>query len=98
MALGVDQGDYFNLIGLKKEEQLVGKAPGKDAPHILVEHRMMEGILSYRSKRGLNFGEKFVTKSGLAFFVPVKSLCHVGFGFWTNNEAVAHFRRETMRA
>lgn len=59
---------------------------------------MMEGILSDGSKHRLHFGEEFVTETGLAFFVPVKSLRQVGFGFWTNDEAVAHFRRETMRA
>ena len=98
MALGVDHRDYFNVVGLKNEKQLVGKAPGQNASHILVQHRMLEGILSDGSKCCLNFGKELPTESGLAFFVPVKSLRHVSFGFGTNDEAMTHFRRETMRA
>lgn len=98
MALGVSDRDHLNSISLDEEEHLVRKAAGEDAPHILVEHLMMERILSDGSKRGVDFGEEFMTEGGPAFLVPIESLRHVRLGFRANDEAVAHFRRETMRA
>lgn len=98
MALGVDDCDHLNLFSFNQEEYLVRKTTGEDASHIFVEHLMMERMVGNGSKGGVDFGEEFVTESGLAFFVPIESLRHVGLGFRTNDEAVAHFRREMMRA
>ena len=58
----------------------------------------MERVFSDGAKRGMDFCEELVTEGRLAFFIPLERLGHVGLGFGPDAEAVAHFRREVMRA
>jgi hypothetical protein len=94
----MDDADDFHPVGFDEEEDFVGKAAGQDAPHVLVEHRVMERVLGEGAKGGMDFREELVAEGGLAVLVPIEGFGHVGLRLGADNEAVAHFRRDVMRA
>jgi hypothetical protein len=98
MAFCVNDSNHFNPVVLDIEEDLVRKPTGENAPHVPVEHEMMERISGDGVESGVDFSKKFAPKAGLTLFVPVESLHHVGLGFGPDEDAMAHFRREMMRA
>jgi hypothetical protein len=94
----VNDPNHFDRVGLDKEEYFVGKSAGQNPPHVSVEHRMMQWMVTNIAKGSLNLSEKLLAQAGLPFFVPVESLGHVRLGFWPDDNPMAHFRREVMRA
>lgn len=98
MAFAMDHSDDLHPVGFDEEKHLVRKAAGQDAPHVLIDHGVMERVFGEDAKGGMDFSEELVSEGGLTVFVPIEGFGHVGLRLGSDDEAVAHFRRDMIRA
>jgi len=75
-----------NAIVVLNEENLVGKTAGESTANDLVHAGKLLGRTENCTEDSVHTNQELGTKTRDAVFVPVKGVCHLLLGFWSDDE------------